>query len=155
VSERDADLQVEERRRELRRLRLLRFGIRFAVFALAGLAVALLIAYAAWNHLPYETVARHTPEERFFFWEGVMWMLALAGIFFGLASLGSATDLFSRHGSAQEMYVTRSDAHARRTLMEGIRGRTLYSDIPWVPWTLLSIGIALAVIAAVARARLG
>jgi hypothetical protein len=155
VSERSAALEAEERRRSVRRVRLLRFAIRLTVFSLAGLVVAGLVAYAAWHHLPYETLDRHEPDERFFFWEGVMWMLALAFTFFGLAALGNATDLYSRQGSAQELYVTRSDAHARRTMMEGIRGRTLFADVPYVPWAMLSLGLALALLAAIARARLG
>jgi hypothetical protein len=155
VKERDAELQVGKRRREMLRATLLRISIRFAVFALAGLAVAAIVAYAAWHHLPYDALDRQTAEEQFFFWEGVMWMLALAFTFFGLAALGNATDLYSRQGSAQDIYVTRSDAHARRTMMEGIRGRTLFSDVPYVPWAMVSLGLALALLVAVARAQLG
>jgi hypothetical protein len=44
----------------------------------AGLGAALLIALLLWRVLPYEALELVTPYERFWAWEGAMWMLGLA-----------------------------------------------------------------------------
>jgi hypothetical protein len=133
----------------------LRFALRLLFFALAGGSVAAAIAYLAWHHLPYEAMARHTPEERFFFWEGVMWLLALALGFFGLAAMAGTSDMMGRHGVPAIIYGSRADDHALRQMKDDIAGRSLFTNLPWVPWTMLGIAVPLAVIAGVARGQLG
>jgi hypothetical protein len=107
----------------------------------AGGSIAAAIGFGAWHLLPYLGLNAGTPAERFASWEGVMWGLGLAATLFGLAALLNATDLYSRR-PLEQVQQQASDA---------LRGRTLYSDLPAVPWMLLGCGAALLVIAALAR----
>lgn len=73
-----------------------------------------------------------------------MWGLGLAGTLFGIAALLNATDLYSDRLLVQ----VKQQVHDAR------RGRTLYSDLPALPWMLLSCGAALLLIAVLARSAM-
>ncbi len=106
-----------------------------------GGSVAGALASGLWYLLPYESLAAATSAQRFALWEGVMWGLGLAGTLFGVAALLNATDLYSSRPLAQ---VQQQADDARR-------GRTLYSDLPALPWLLLSCGAALLLIVVLVR----
>jgi hypothetical protein len=108
---------------------------------LAGGSAAGALALAAWYLLPYEALKAGTAAQRFATWEGMMWGLGLAATLFGLAALLNATDLYSRR-PLEQVQQQASDA---------MRGRTLYSDLPAVPWILLGLGVALILIAVLVR----
>lgn len=118
--------------------RILRSVVLVMLFgATAGAA----LASGLWYLLPYESLAAVTSAQRFALWEGVMWGLGLAGTLFGVAALLNATDLYSSRPLAQ----VQQQAHDAR------RGRTLYSDLPALPWMLLSCGAVLLLIAVLVR----
>lgn len=119
--------------------------------AAVAIAVAGALALVAWHFLPYETLERQTPEERFALWESVMWMSGLALGFFGLAALFGSTDLYASSGSP---YLNRSADHIRIRVQEGIRGRMLFSDLPAVPWFMMQTGGVVLLVAIAARAFL-
>jgi hypothetical protein len=108
---------------------------------LVGGSIAGAVAFGAWHLLPYEAWKAATFAQRFAVWEGLMWALGIAGTLFGVAALLNATDLYSRRPLEQVLQQA-SDAR---------RGRTLYSDLPALPWLLLGCGLALLLIAALAR----
>jgi hypothetical protein len=118
--------------------RILRSVVLVILF---GASVAGALASGLWYLLPYESLAAETSAQRFALWEGVMWGLGLAGTLFGVAALLNATDLYSDRLLAQ----VKQQAHDAR------RGRTLYSDLPALPWMLLSCGAAILLIAVVVR----
>lgn len=119
--------------------------LRSAVMViLVGGALAAALAFGAWRLLPYEMLEADTFARRFAVWEGVMWGLGLAGALFGCAALFNATDL----SGANSLEHVQQMAHDAR------RGRTLYSDLPSVPWTLLSCGAALLLIAVLTRSAM-
>ena len=116
--------------------------LRSAVLVIViGGSIAASVALGAWHLLPYEALKADTFAGRFAIWEGVMWALGLAGTLFGIAALLNATDLYSPRPLEQ---VLQQAADARR-------GRTLYSDLPAVPWVVLTCGLALLLAAALAR----
>lgn len=121
--------------------RILRSAVLVVLF---GASVAGALATGLWYLLPYEGLAAATSAQRFALWEGVMWGLGLAGTLFGVAALLNATDLYSRRPLEQ----VQQQAHDAR------HGRTLYSDLPGVPWMLLSCGAALLLIAVLARSAM-
>jgi hypothetical protein len=133
----------------------LRFLVRLLVFGTVGTLAAVTIAYLAWHNLPYEAMGRYTPEERFLFWEGSMWLLALAFAFFGLAAMAGTSDMLGRHGVPAIYYGSRADDHALRQMKDDIAGRSLFTNLPWVPWTMLGIAVPLVVLAVVARSQAG
>lgn len=108
---------------------------------LIGGAVAGVLALGAWHLLPYGMLDADTLPARFAVWEGAMWGLGLAGALFGVAALLNATDLYS----------DRSLRHVKQQAHDARHGRTLYSDLPAVPWVLLAFGAALIVAAVAAR----
>jgi hypothetical protein len=108
---------------------------------LAGGAVAGALGFGMWHLLPYVRLEVDTAAARFAVWEGVMWALGLAGTLFGAAALLNATDLYSSR-PLEQVFQQASDAR---------RGQTLYSELPAVPWIVLSTGVALLVIAMAAR----
>lgn len=108
---------------------------------LMGGAVAGVLAFGAWHLLPYGALDADTFGARFAVWEGTMWGLGLAGTLFGVAALLNATDLYS----------DRLLAHVKQQARDARRGRTLYSDLPSVPWVLLAFGAALIVAAVAGR----
>jgi hypothetical protein len=117
--------------------------LRSAVMViLIGGCAAGALAFGAWHLLPYQAWKAATFAQRFAIWEGGMWGLGIAGTLFGVAALLNATDLSSPRLLEQ---VQQQAADARR-------GRTLYSDLPALPWLLLACGVALLLIAAVVRA---
>jgi hypothetical protein len=117
--------------------------LRSAVLVIViGGSIAAAVAMGAWHLLPYEALKAETSAGRFAIWEGVMWALGLGGTLFGIAALLNATDLGSPRPLEQ---VLQQAADARR-------GRTLYSDLPAVPWVVLTCGAALIATALVARA---
>jgi hypothetical protein len=116
--------------------------LRTAVMVvLIGGSIAAAVALGAWHLLPYEALAAQTPAQRYGLWEGVMWGLGLAGTLFGMAALLNATDL-SGANTVEHVHQLAQDAR---------RGRTLYSDLPALPWMLLSCGAALLLIAVLVR----
>ncbi|WP_420130408.1 hypothetical protein [Longimicrobium sp.] len=108
---------------------------------LIGGSIAAALAFGAWHLLPYEALEAQTPAQRYGLWEGVMWGLGLAGTLFGLAALFNATDL----------YGANTVEHVHQLAQDARRGRTLYSDLPAVPWLLLACGVALLLIAMLTR----
>lgn len=108
---------------------------------LIGTSIAAALAFGAWHLLPYEVLEAQTPTQRYGLWEGVMWGLGLAGTLFGVAALFNATDLYS----------DRTLKHLKQQARDARRGRTLYSDLPAIPWILLSFGAALLLIAVLTR----
>lgn len=106
-----------------------------------GGSVAAALAFGAWQLLPYEALEAQTAVQRFALWEGVMWGLGLAGALFGLAALFNATDL----------YGANTVEHVHQLAQDARRGRTLYSDLPAIPWLLLASGVALLLIAVLTR----
>ena len=108
----------------------------------AGAAVGAVVGLGAWHLLPYEALQAHTAAQRYGLWEGVMWALGLAGTLFGLAALLNATDL-SGANTVEHVHQLAQDAR---------RGRTLYSDLPALPWLLLACGLALIAVALAGRA---
>lgn len=116
--------------------------LRSAVWMiLIGGLVAGALAFGAWHLLPYESLDAATPGQRFAIWEGLMWGLGIGGTLFGVAALLNATDLSSPR-PLEQVFQQASDAR---------RGRTLYSDLPAIPWILLSCGVALILVAGVGR----
>jgi hypothetical protein len=111
---------------------------------LIGGSVAGALAFGAWHLLPYEALHADTFPGRFALWEGAMWGLGLAGTLFGCAALFNATDLYS----------DRSLRHVKQQGHDARRGRTLYSDLPAIPWLLLSSGAALLLIAVLTRSAM-
>lgn len=121
--------------------RILRSVVLVILF---GGSVAGALASGLWYLLPYESLAAETWAQRFTLWEGVMWGLGLAGTLFGVAALLNATDLYSDRLLVQ----VKQQVHDAR------RGRTLYSDLPALPWMLLSCGAALLLIAVLVRSAM-
>lgn len=116
--------------------------LRSAVLVIViGGSIAAALGVGAWYLLPYGALKADTFAGRFAIWEGVMWGLGLAGTLFGIAALLNATDLSAPRPLEQ---VLQQAADARR-------GRTLYSDLPGVPWVVLACGLALLLAAVVAR----
>jgi hypothetical protein len=115
-----------------------------ALVILAGASAAAAIALGAWYLLPYEALKAGTWAQRFATWEGVMWGLGLAATLFGIAAVLNATDLYSRR-PLEQVQQQASDA---------LRGRTLYSDLPAVPWILLTCGAALLLIVVLVRSAI-
>lgn len=105
-------------------------------------ATAAVFGLAAWHLLPYEALDAKTPAQRFATWEATMWGLGVAGFLFGVAALLNATDLYS----------PRLLEHVMQQMNDARRGRTLYSELPALPWLLPSCGLALVVAAVVSRA---
>lgn len=120
-------------------LRILRPAL---LVILASGVIAGALGLGAWYLLPYEALDADTAAQRFALWEGVAWGLGLAGTLMGLAALLNATDLYSPRPLEQ---VTQQASDARR-------GRTLYSDLPALPWIALGCGVALILLAVLARA---
>jgi hypothetical protein len=111
----------------------------FGSSALAALALFLGLR----ELLPYEAMDRHTAEERFLAWEGVLWMLGLAMVFLGGAwGLGTLHLWYRRIPHELEI---RSYAHDLRPPSPG--GSLL-------PWWVLSTGAVLLALALQARAQL-
>lgn len=106
-----------------------------------GGSVAAALGVGAWHLLPYAALKADTAAGRFAIWEGAMWGLGLAATLFGMAALLNATDL----SSIRSLHQVTQQAHDAR------QGRTLYSDLPAVPWVLLACGVALLVVAVAAR----
>lgn len=104
-------------------------------------AAAGVIGFAAWHLLPYEALEATTAAQRFATWEGTMWGVGAAGFLFGLAALLNATDLYS----------PRLLEHAVQQMDDARRGRTLYSELPTLPWLLPAIGAACVLVAVVGR----
>ncbi|HEX6372339.1 MAG TPA: hypothetical protein VF006_25695 [Longimicrobium sp.] len=111
---------------------------------LFGASIGGALASGLWHLLPYESLDAETAAQRFALWEGVMWGLGLAGTLFGVAALLNATDLYS----------DRTLRHVKQQAHDARRGRTLYSDLPAVPWLLLSCGAAVLLIAVLVRSTL-
>ena len=109
--------------------------------AVLGLLLAAAIAAGAWYLLPYEAWKADTPAERFALWEGALWGLGATGTLFGIAALFNATDLYAPRPLEQVLQQAR-DAR---------QGRTLYSDLPSVPWVLVGCSVALIGLAVVGR----
>lgn len=109
-----------------------------------GGALAAALGFGAWHLLPYEWLDADTAAGRFAVWEGVMWGLGLAGTLFGIAALLNATDLYS----------DRTLRHVRQQGADARRGRTLYSEIPAVPWMVLACGATLILGAVAARSAI-
>jgi hypothetical protein len=103
--------------------------------------IAGTVALGAWHLLPYEVWKAASFAQRFAIWEGLMWALGSAGTLFGVAALFNATDLSGPRPLEQ---VLQQAGDARR-------GRTLYSDLPALPWLLLACGLALLLIAVSTR----
>jgi hypothetical protein len=119
--------------------------LRSAVMViLIGGAIAGALAFGAWHLLPYDVWKAASFAQRFAVWEGLMWGLGIVGTLFGAAALFNATDL-SAPRPLEQVLQQASDAY---------RGRTLYSDLPALPWIVLSCGAALLLIAAVVRSIL-
>ncbi|HEX5872308.1 MAG TPA: hypothetical protein VFY65_17890 [Longimicrobium sp.] len=123
------------------RTRILRSAVLVVLF---GASVAGALASGLWYLLPYESLHAGTAAQRFALWEGVMWGLGLAGTLFGIAALLNATDLWSLR-PLEQVQQQAHDAH---------RGRTLYSDLPAIPWLLLACGVGILLIAALGRSTL-
>ncbi|HEY0020988.1 MAG TPA: hypothetical protein VGC13_32100 [Longimicrobium sp.] len=120
---------------------ILRSAVRIIVTA--GV-IAGAIGIGAWYLLPYEAWKAETFAERFALWEGILWALGATGTLFGIAALFNATDLYSPRLLEQ----------VQQQAADALRGRTLYSDLPTVPWVLLGCGLALIVAAVVGRSVL-
>lgn len=118
--------------------RILRTAVLIVV--VSGAAAA-MFGFAVWHLLPYEALDATTPAQRFATWEGTMWGLGAAAFLFGLAALLNATDLYS----------PRLLEHALQQMDDARRGRTLYSELPSLPWLLPSIGVACVLVAVVGR----
>ena len=106
-----------------------------------GAIAAAALGVGAWHLLPYEALEARTFADRFAIWEGVMWGLGAAGTLFGMAALLNATDLSAPRPLEQ----------VQQQAVDARRGRTLYSDLPALPWMLLSCGAALIVAAVLVR----
>jgi hypothetical protein len=111
---------------------------------LLGLLVAGAMGLGTWHLLPYEALQAETFAGRFAIWEGLMWGLGLAGTLLGMAALLNATDLSSPRPLEQ----------VQQQACDALQGRTLYSDLPGVPWVMLACGLALIVVAVVGRSVL-
>jgi hypothetical protein len=120
---------------------ILRSAVRIIVTA--GV-IAGAIGIGAWYLLPYEAWKAETFAERFALWEGVLWALGATGTLFGVAALFNATDLYSPRLLEQ----------VQQQAADALRGRTLYSDLPTIPWVLLVCGLALIVAAVVGRSTM-
>ena len=118
--------------------RILRSAV--LVILVSGAAAA-VVGLAAWHLLPYEALDAETPAQRFATWEGTMWGLGITGILFGLASLLNASDLHS----------PRMLEHVMQQMNDARRGRTLYSDLPALPWLFPSCGLAFVLVAVMGR----
>jgi hypothetical protein len=119
--------------------RILRSAVRVTLLALL---VAGAVGLGAWHLLPYEALDAETPAQRFMLWEGALWGLGATGTLWGIASLFNATDLYSPRPLEQVQQQAR----------DALQGRTLYSDLPEVPWVMLACSLALILVAVVGRA---
>jgi hypothetical protein len=117
--------------------------LRFALLLLSSAGVAASVAFALWAWLPYASLERTTPEERFFLWEGITWLFGLLLIFFGsAAALGTLHLINTRVPGMAEVY-----SHSETRL----RSREQFS-LTGV-W-MVSTGLVLLAIATWARASL-
>ena len=124
--------------------------MRFTAWVLLlSVATAAALGLALWQFLPYEALRREGPAERFLLWEAVMWMSGLAAAGFGTAAWFGSTDLY---GGGGDPYMTRAADHIRIQVQQGVRGRTLFTDVPAVPWVIIGTGLALIGIAVIVRA---
>ncbi len=117
--------------------------LRAVLILAASAAIAAGVAFALWEYFPYASFHRSTLEERFFLWEGILWMLGLVLICFGIpAALGTRHLLNTRIPSMAEIY---SVSHVRPHRQDR------FSFVP--VWMVLT-GIVFLVLATWARGRL-
>jgi hypothetical protein len=95
----------------------------------AGLGAAALLAALLWHRLPYDALGRTTAAERFWAWEGIVWMTGLA---LTLRSVGVLVEVRC-----------------------GIQPRRRLAGIPAAHWVMMSFGVGLIVVPAIARLLVG
>jgi hypothetical protein len=115
--------------------------IRVLLYLGSSALAALALAAGLRELLPYERLRSTTPEERFFLWEGVMWMLGLVMLFFGATAGLGALHLGDYRLPSMDEFLARM-----RT-----PGRPRPSLLPW--W-MVCTGALLILLAVQARARL-
>ena len=121
------------------------FGPAAAVllFTASAISVAAGVSALAWRYLPYETLERFTPADRFIVWEGVVWLFALVSIF-----LASAVILEVR-GWRIDAALGDLSAEFRRREDDVIRISPAI-----LPWWVLACGIVWMMIGIIGRSVL-
>lgn len=121
------------------RRRVLGLLLFFGSGALAALAVFLGLR----ELLPYESFGKRTAEERFLFWEGVLWMLGLAMVFLG----GAGT-----FGTLHLVPLVFPSHLEIRSYARDLRPRPYRFSL--APWWVLCTGAVLLILIIQARANL-
>jgi hypothetical protein len=115
--------------------------VRALLYLGSSALAALAIAFGLRELLPYERLRSTTPEERFFLWEGVMWMLGLVMLCFGVTAGLGALHLGDYRLPSMDEFLARMRSPERPRPSA-------------VPWWMACTGALLILLAVHARARL-
>lgn len=118
-----------------------RRAVRVLLYLGSSALAAFVLAAGLRELLPYARLRSTTPEERFFLWEGVMWMLGLVLVCFGATAGLGALHLgdYRLPGMDEFLARMRDPARPRPSLL---------------PWWVVCTGVLLILLAVHARARL-
>ena len=120
---------------------------RTALLVLLFLGSSALAAFALFaglrELLPYESFEKRTAEERFLFWEGVLWMLGLAMVFLGGAGA---------FGTLHLVPLTFPSYLEIRSYERDLRPRPYRFTL--APWWVLSTGAVLLILVLTSRGSL-
>jgi hypothetical protein len=126
-----------------RRPGLVRTILLVLLFLGTGALAAFGVSIGLRAFLPYESLGRSTAEERFLLWEGVMWMLGLAMVFFGGAGA---------FGTLHLIPLWRPSFDEIRSFAHDLAPKPYRGSL--APWWVLVTGAVLLVLAVHARAQL-
>lgn len=113
------------------------------LFVASAAGVAIAISLVAWRFLPYETLERYTPADRFFVWEGVVWLFALVSIFL------AAAVILEVQGWRVRAAIRDLAAEFRTGERDGVRVSPAI-----LPWWVLACGLTWLAIGVLARSVL-
>lgn len=115
-----------------------------ALFFGSCAAGAMGTAWLAWRVLPYEQLRRFAPEEQFLAWEGVVWLVALAGGLLGLACALQVVGWRLGRGVAELVrHLTAADPGNRLGVASAV-----------LPWWMMTYALFLILVAGLARSSL-
>jgi hypothetical protein len=113
------------------------------VFLATGALAAAATAWLVWSWFPYERLERYSLEDKLLAWEDIVWLLALALGYLGVACVLQVAGLRIREGAAE---LRRRLRNARTP-----EGR-LFAVAGAVPWWMIGYAVFLVVIASAVRA---